>query len=192
MNVQFSFRVVNSAGDRFEFDTLQRIVFGRDVEGFPIPLRAPRESAMRILAYSEERSSPIGGLTVVDTTDDALSHFAYGIPAASIARTAFYGGMAVLPDYRGLSVPIRLIFEAQRLFVRPRGIECTWLLYPADRVPSTRLCRILRYRPLPGIVYELDQPSRVLIRMERREYPRRVNAHSLLDATVREHHALRN
>ena len=192
MNVQFSFRVVNSAGDRFEFDMLQRIVFGRDVESFPIPLRAPRESAMRILAYSEERSSPIGGLTVVDTTDDALSHFAYGIPAASIARTAFYGGMAVLPDYRGLSVPIRLIFEAQRLFVRPRGIECTWLLYPADRVPSTRLCRILKYRTLPGIVYELDQASRVLIRMERREHPRRVNAHSLLDATVREHHALRN
>jgi hypothetical protein len=192
MNMRFSFRVVSTAGDRFEFDMLQQIVFGRDVERLPIPLRAPRESAMRILAYTEERSSPIGGLTVVDTTDDALSHFAYGIPAASIARTAFYGGMAVLSSYRGLSIPIRLIFEAQRSFVRPRGIDCTWLLYPADRVPSTRLCRILEYRPLPGVVYQLDQPSRVLIRMERREHPRRVNAHSLLDATVRDHHALRN
>ncbi len=173
MNMQFLFRVVSTAGDRFEFDMLQRIVCGRDVERFPIPLRTPRESAMRILAYTEERLSAIGGLTVVDTTDDALSHFAYGIPAASIARTAFYGGMVVLPDCRGLSIPIRLIFEAQRLFVRPRGIECTWMLYPADRVPSTRLCRILQYKPLPGIVYQLDQPSRVLIRMEHREHPRR-------------------
>jgi GNAT superfamily N-acetyltransferase len=192
MNMQFMFRVVSTAGDRFEFDMLQRIVFGRDVDRFPIPLRAPRESVMRILAYSDDRSSPVGGLTVVDTTEDALSHFAYGVPAASITTTAFYGGMAVLPEYRGLSIPVRLIFEAQRLFVRPRGIECTWLLYPADRVPHARLCRILDYRPLPGVVYEIDQPSRVLIRMERREQARRINTPSCLDTAVREHNALRN
>jgi hypothetical protein len=75
MNMRFSFRVVSTAGDRFEFDMLQQIVFGRDVERLPIPLRAPRESAMRILAYTEERSSPIGGLTVVDTTDDVRMEF---------------------------------------------------------------------------------------------------------------------
>ena len=192
MNVQFLFRVVNSAGDRFEFDMLQRIVFGRDVERFPIPLRAPRESAMRILAYTEERLSAIGGLTVVDTTDDALSHFAYGIPAASIARTAFYGGMVVLPDYRGLSVPIRLIFEAQRLFVRPRGIECTWLLYPADRVPSTRLCRFSNTSLFPVSCTNSISRAVFLFGWSVVSIRARVNAHSLLDATVREHHALRN
>ena len=145
--------VVNSAGDRFEFDMLQRIVFGRDVRKAS-PFRSVRRASRLCASLPTVRSDHLrsAGLPVVDTTDDALSHFAYGIPAASIARTAFYGGMAVLPDYRGLSVPIRLIFEAQRLFVRPRGIECTWLLYPAEprsvytAVPHSQIQASSRYR----------------------------------------------
>jgi hypothetical protein len=122
---------------------------------------------MHFIAGEGDDDGPaVGSLTVVETSHDSLARGAFKLPVPAGASSAFYTCVAVLPEYRGLCIPVRLMFEARRVFVEPRGIQYTWLLYDADRAESTRLCRIMKYRPLPGVVNDLGRSCRVLIREE--------------------------
>ena len=148
MQLRFDFRPVTSTGERSHLEELQGLVLGKDPAPPALPLQGLRTTSMSILAYLEGRKRPVGAVTVVDTTKDALSRLIYGIPPI-YGSTAFYGGMMVLPEYRGWGIPVRLIFQAQRLFVNELGIRSTWLLYPEERIAGARLTTIMKYRPLP-------------------------------------------
>lgn len=164
MQFQFQFRPVASIAERSEFADLQSRVFPA-IAQVPIPLQGLSGERLSILAYASEESSPVGCLTVVDTSEDLLSRRLYGVPD-SAGSSAFYGDLAVLREYRGLSIPVRLLFEAQRLFVRPRGIQSTWLLYPEGRLDSSRLRRILGYEVLPRVIQMNGLRAGVLYRRE--------------------------
>ena len=167
MQPRFDFRPVTSAGERSHLEELQGLVLGKDPAAPPLPLQGLRTTSMSILAYLEGRKRPVGAVTVVDTTKDALSRLIYGIPPI-YGSTAFYGGMMVLPEYRGWAIPVRLIFQAQRLFVNELGIRSTWLLYPQERIAGARLTTIMKYRPLSETFNEAGCANRVLIREEPR------------------------
>ena len=103
---------------------------------------------------------------MAETSHDDVARCAFRLPVPAGATSAFYTCIGVLPEYRGLCLPIRLMIEARRQFVEPRKIQYTWLLYDADRTRSTRLCRIMKYSALPEIHYDLGRPCRVLFRQE--------------------------
>jgi hypothetical protein len=58
---------------------------------------------------------------------------------------ARYTQLAVLKPYRGLNLPVRLILEAHRTFVRPKEIRYTWLLFDAARARTSSLCQLLGF-----------------------------------------------
>ena len=170
MKIQFSIRPVSTPADLRELSSLHRAIVQREFGGSPPPaasLHDPAGSVMHFIARAGGEDGPaVGSLTVVETSHDTLARRAFKLPVPAGASSAFYTCVSVMPEYRGLCVPVRLLFEARRCFVEARGIQYTWLLYDADRAESTRLCRIMKYHPLPGVIHDLGRPCRVLIREE--------------------------
>ena len=169
MKIQFTVRPVSTPADQRELSSLHRAVVQREFGG-SLPaslLHDPAGSVMHFIARAGGHDGPVvGSLTVIETSHDAVARRAFDLPVPLGASSAFYTCAAVLPEYRGLCVPVRLLLEARRHFVEPRGIQYTWLLYDADRAHSTRLCRIMKYRALPGVIHNLGRPCRVLFREE--------------------------
>lgn len=168
MKPRFTIRPACGVGDLTDLAGLHEAVFRRELNVFARsgPLIDPVGSVMHFIARDQETGEAAGAMTVVDTTADAQSIAAYRLPVDASATTAFYTCLAILPEYRGLNLPVRLMFEARRVFVEPRGIRYTWLLFEEDRVSSTRLCSILKYRPLSGAVTDRGRSCRVLFREE--------------------------
>jgi GNAT superfamily N-acetyltransferase len=169
MKIQFTVRPVSTPADQRELSSLHRAIVQREFGGPPPAafLHDPAASIMHLIARAGGDDGPVvGSLTVVETSHDTLARRAFDLPVPLGASSAFYTCVAVLPEYRGLCVPIRLLLEARRNFVDPRGIQYTWLLYDADRADSTRLCRIMKYRALAGVIHDLGRPCRVLLREE--------------------------
>jgi GNAT superfamily N-acetyltransferase len=171
MKIQFTIRPVSTPADRCELASLHRTIVQREFGGSPpvASLHDPAGLVVHFIARAGGGDGPVvASLTVVDTSDDTVARRAFGVPVPAEASSAFYTCFAVLPEYRGFRLPVRLLLEARRQFVEPRGIQYTWLLYDAGRAASTRLCRIMNYRVLPGVFYDLGRPCRVLVRQEPR------------------------
>jgi GNAT superfamily N-acetyltransferase len=169
MKMQFTVRPVSTPADQRELTLLHRAIVQGEFGGSPPAplLHDPAGSVMHFIARAGGDDGPaVGSLTVVETSHDEVARRAFSLPVPTGVSSAFYTCVAVVPEYRGLGLPVRLLLEARKGFVEPRRIRYTWLLYDAARAESTRLCRIMNYRPLPGVVNDLGRPCRVLFREE--------------------------
>lgn len=108
----------------------------------------------------------MGTLSVVDTTGDSELHAKYGLSFDRGTRTARLTQLAVLKPYRGLKIPLKLIFEAYRRFVWTRGFDVTWLIFDAATAQSSLYCSILDYEMSSGVFTAEYGKIRVLLRSE--------------------------
>ena len=123
--------------------------------------------ATHLLARAGPEGNPVAALSVVDTSADRELHQRYGLEFALGSRVARYTQLAVISPYRGLNIPIRLILEAHRRFVVPKGFDYTWLLFAADRAYSSALCARLAFAPSRRTFITEYGLTRVLVRDER-------------------------
>jgi hypothetical protein len=79
---------------------------------------------------------------------------------------ARYTRLAVMPQYRGRSLSMRLILEAQRLFVAQENIRHTWLLFDAARASTSLLCAMLGFNCGREVIRSEHGPCRLLTRDE--------------------------
>jgi GNAT superfamily N-acetyltransferase len=118
-------------------------------------------------AYPDRR--PVGTLSVVDTSDDAPLHAGHNLGFEQGARAARFTHLAVLRTFRGRSIPLALMLEAHRLFVAPRRYDYTWLLFDAERAPTSFLSRLLGFKPKADVFVSEYGSRRPLVRDERAE-----------------------
>lgn len=168
MDLRFTIDPATCAADMDDLAALRKIVYGNFAHKAqpPLPLSDDKAGIMHLIARLGGSFAAVAAVTVIDTTYDAFSRATLGLSTPAGASSALYTGMMVAPEYRGLCLPVRLMFEAKRYYIDPRKIRYTWLLYESERVSSTRLCRILNYRILPKIVHAPGRHYRVLMREE--------------------------
>jgi hypothetical protein len=168
MDLRFTIDPATCTQDMNEIASLREAVFGNlaRLARPPLPLLDDKASVMHLVARLKGSSTAVAAVTVIDTTYDAFSRATLGVSMPAGASSALYTSMMVAPEYRGLCLPVRLMFEAKRHYMEPRKIRYTWLLYESERASSTRLCRILNYRVLPKIVRTPGRHYRVLMREE--------------------------
>jgi len=99
-----------------------------------------------LIARVESSGEPVAVMTVVETTGNAGLHKRFGLPFSTAERSARYTQLAVLKPYRGMDIPLLLILEGKRRFVRPGGFKYTWLLFDPDRASASSLCRQLGFQ----------------------------------------------
>jgi hypothetical protein len=158
--------VARSLADLADLHSLRQSVFEREL-GIPLPpFTASDDSYVHLLARDGDHGNVIAGVTILETTGEQSLHRRYGLTLPSGARVGRLTRMAVLPRWRRRRLPIRLVLSAQRLFIAPRGIQYTWLLYDAQRAEGTDLCRLLGYRALPQTVWAEYGQCRALVRDE--------------------------
>lgn len=104
-------------------------------------------NALHLLARAEPGGEPAATLTVVDTSGDHQLHERYGLNFDPQARAARYTQLAVLEQYRGMGLPLRLVFEAHHRFIAPGQFDYSWLLFDAERAAGSSLCRWLAFTP---------------------------------------------
>jgi len=119
-----------------------------------------------LIARVASSGEPVAAVAVIETTDDALLHKRFSLPFNPIDRSARYSQLAVLKRYRGLDIPLRLILEGNRQFVKPQGINHTWLLFDADRANLCSFCRLLGFHAGDRIHQSEYGRVRVLTRNE--------------------------
>ena len=142
-------------------------VFGREWHlSLPSLGECDPELQLTLVARDVSNHEPIAALTVLETTGNADLHGRIGLDYLNTQRAARYTQLAVLRPYRGMNLPIRLILEAQRLFVGPRQIQYTWLLFDANRAKSSSLCNLLGFGVSINTFLTEYGCSRVLIRDE--------------------------
>ena len=123
--------------------------------------------SLDLLARVEPEGEAVAALRVVDTTSDKELHQRCQLAFDSSMRTARYTQLAVLKAYRGMDIPLMLMLEAHRQFVRPGGFDMSWLLFAAQRAHSSFLCRHLDFSPQDSVVEAEYGLCRALIRNER-------------------------
>jgi len=119
-----------------------------------------------LIARVASSGEPVAVMAVVETTDDILLHKRFSLPFSPTDRSARYSQLAVLKRYRGLDIPLRLILEGDRQFVKPQGMRHTWLLFDADRANFCSFCRLLGFHAGDRIHQSEYGRVRVLTRNE--------------------------
>lgn len=104
-------------------------------------------NAFHLLARAEPGGKPAATLTVVDTSGNHQLHESYGLKFDPRARAARYTQLAVLEQYRGMGLPLRLVFEAHHRFIVPGQFDYSWLLFDAERAAVSSLCRQFAFTP---------------------------------------------
>ena len=89
----------------------------------------------------------VGTLSVIDTSGDEQLHEGHNLGFAPGGRAARFTHLAVLRPFRGMNIPLVMMLEAHRLFVAPRRYDYTWLLFDAERAPTSFLTRLLGFTP---------------------------------------------
>ncbi len=141
----------------------------RKEKGIKLPPleETPGGIAFRLLARHASSGEPVGTLSVVESNaHDALLRRQSGLVANGNCRMARYTRLAVLPECRGQSLSMRLILEAQRLFVARENIRHTWLLFDASRASTSLLCKLLGFHCGQAVIRSEYGPCRLLSRDE--------------------------
>ena len=131
------------------------------------PASAGERAVAHLLALAGPRREPVGTLSLIDTSGEEALHAAHGLGFRLGARAARFKHLAVLRPYRGRNIPLMMMLEAYRLFVAPRRFEHTWLLFDAERAPSSFLVRLLSFRPKADVFLSEYGARRPLLRDER-------------------------
>lgn len=100
----------------------------------------------RLIARDRQTGEPVGTMRVVETTGNDELYRLYGLRAVADTKTARYTRLAVLPEYRGIDIPLTMMVEARRNVIVPNGFRHTWLLFNADRASSSAISKVLAYR----------------------------------------------
>ena len=135
-----------------------------------------------LIARVASSGEPVAVIAVVETTDDALLHKRFSLPFSPTDRSARYSQLAVLKRYRGLDIPLRLVLEGNRQFVKPQGIRHTWLLFDADRANLSSFCRLLGFHAGDRVHHSAYGRVRVLTRSEMQNS--RVATNGSIDCSV--------
>jgi hypothetical protein len=126
-----------------------------------------RERYQQLLARVSLTGEPVGTLTLADTTGQTRLHRQYGLAFEPNARVARYTRLAVIAAYRGLNLPLALVFQANWRFVAPGKFDYTWLLFDASRAESSSFSRLLLFKASSDVLRTEYGLSRVLVRDER-------------------------
>jgi hypothetical protein len=147
---------IEEARTSFDLDAVRHLetcIFERE-KGVTLPPLQGAEGdgkIFRLLARVASSNEPVATLSVVEGRPNypGLLKAALGgekRPAANgNERVARYTRMAVRSEFRGHSLCLRLMLEAQRRFVGPEGIHKTWLLFNAERASSSLLAMLLGF-----------------------------------------------
>jgi hypothetical protein len=129
-------------GEVFEREMGIRLAPGGGREGWKV-------SHVLALIYPGRRA--VGTLSVVDTSGDEALHASHNLCFEPGTRAARFTHLAVLKPFRGMNIPLKMMLKAHRLFVAPRGYDHTWLLFDAERAPTSFLSRLLGFKPKADI-----------------------------------------
>lgn len=89
----------------------------------------------------------VGTLSVVDTSDDLRLQESYNLSFDAGALSARFMHLAVLRPFRGMNIPLMMTLEAHRRVIASRRYDYTWLLFDAERAPTSFLSRRLGFTP---------------------------------------------
>jgi GNAT superfamily N-acetyltransferase len=140
-------------------------VFEREL-GVPCMRPVDPLRSFALLARLGAGKRPVGTLTVAETSSDCEQHARYGLAFPDSAKVARYTRLAVLPRYRGRGIPLLLMHEARRRFVRPQKVDYTWLLFDADKAAGSTLCTLLDFVPGHDVFATEWGLSRVMVKRE--------------------------
>lgn len=167
-DMQLVIKQVCTAVDADAVRYLEDRVFRQEKKVSLAPLEAASgQRAFHLLARAALSGEPVATLSVVETPPDSpfFRRYRISIPNRS-ACVARFTRLAVLPEYRGQSLSMRLILEAQRRLVAPAKIQHTWLLFDAARASKSLLCTLLGFHCGSSVVRSEYGPCRVLFRDE--------------------------
>jgi GNAT superfamily N-acetyltransferase len=166
MEMNFLIEPVTSVPGKASASYVREQVFEREC-GIRLPPLPAREAMLTLIARSEWDPDPAAVLTVLETTGDEELHRSLGLIFDKETRVARYTQFAVLKPYRGQHLASRLVLEAHRQFVAPRGIDYSWLLFGARQANSSSFCRQLGFIASPETFFTEYGRCRVLTRNER-------------------------
>lgn len=121
---------------------------------------------LTLIAREAATNVPVATLSVVDTSGNSKLHRAIGLDVPDRAQAARYTQMAVLKPYRGLQIGSQLITEARFRFIRPREIDYSWLLFPAETANTSFLCATMGFVASTRVTPSEYGPVRLLVRNE--------------------------
>jgi hypothetical protein len=161
--MQYMFHEPRNSADLKMIDAIEQHVFGAEKRILLPPLDVPPgASCFRLIARTLD-GAPVGSVCVLET----------GRPPVRVAdfagdggRSARYTRLAVLPPFRGQNMSIRLILEAQRMFVAPNNFRRTWLLLPQDRAEKSLIAALLGFQCAPPVIRAEYGSCRMLYRDE--------------------------
>lgn len=173
---------VDSRQDRRAAFRIREQVFEREM-GIAVPRLdlSSHTGALHLLARVGPSAEAAGVLSIVDTSGDGELHSLHGLALDAGAKVARYTQLAVLSQYRGMNVPMIMMLEAHGRFVEPQRFSYTWLLFDAERVASSFLCRRLgfiamntvslsEYGRTRALVRDENQPSSIQASIKARQY----------------------
>jgi hypothetical protein len=131
--------------------------------------RADEGKMAHLLARAYPGREAVGTLSVLDTSGDERLHASHHLGFGPGARDARFTHLAVLRPFRGRNIPLMMMLEAHRRFVAPLGYEFTWLLFDAERAPTSFLARLLGFAARPGVFVSEYGRRCPLVRDERAE-----------------------
>jgi len=149
---------------------VRRQVFEREL-GIRLPPDGARANGKisHLVAFIYPSRRAVGTLSVIDTSGDEQLHGEHNLGFAPEARAARFTHLAVLRPFRGMHIPLVMMLEAHRLFVAPRRHDYTWLLFDAERAPTSFLTRLLGFTPKADVFVSEYGLRRPLVRDERAE-----------------------
>ena len=159
---------VVSGEDQRAISLIREQVFEREM-GIAVPRLelSHRNAALHLLARAAPSGQAAAALSIIDTSHDSELHSRHGLVLEAGASVARYTQLAVLRQYRRMNIPIMMMLEAHRLFVQPRRVSYTWLLFDAERASSSFLCRRLAFVPQDTVSQSEYGRTRALVRDEK-------------------------
>ena len=145
---------VTSSEDEAAMRRIRREVFERELGiRLGVAARADDGRMAHLLARTHPGREAVGTLSVLDTSGDEQLHESHNLGFGPGARAARFTHLAVLRPFRGQNIPLMMMLEAYRRFVAPLGYEFTWLLFDAERAPTSFLARLLGFNVRPGVIF---------------------------------------
>jgi GNAT superfamily N-acetyltransferase len=150
--VEIIIKTVAGGADESAMRSIRHEVFEREMGIRLDHAAAPDDGSMaHLLARAYPGREAVGTLSVVDTSGDERLHAGHNLCFEPGARAARFMHLAVVKAFRGRNIPAMMMLEAHRRFVAPRRYDYTWLLFNAERAPTSFLARLLGFSPKADI-----------------------------------------